>query len=111
MPWRISEGRLHIPWAALSSEMRALFLRHEPSLMERGFLRDDGFTANWEEWASLGALPTTDEEELIADWGSLQEALSEALGISRQDVSVRSVGHVGATGADLSISKIGRAHV
>jgi hypothetical protein len=104
MSWLISDGKLQIPWASLSPDMRARFSRHEPSLMEWGLLGGDAFRATWEEWAQLGALPATDEEELIADWASLQEALSEALEIDRQDVSLRSVGYVGATGADLTLS-------
>src|SRR5947209_5311487 len=104
MSWFISDGKLLIPWDSLSSEVRVRFSRHEPLLQERDLLDGNGLRVAWKEWAQLGALPETEEEELIADWASLQDALSEALGIDRQEVAVRSVGYVGATGAGLTIS-------
>lgn len=104
MSWRISDGSLHLSWASLSPDLRARFSRHEPLLHERGLLIGDILRATWEEWAQLGVVPLTPEDELVDDWASLQDAFSQALSIDRQQVSVRSVGHIGAAGASLRIS-------
>src|SRR5262245_26753362 len=104
MPWSISGGTLHIPWAFLTSDVLSRFSRHEPLLLERGLVQEGAFRATWEEWARLGALPETDEEEYYADWRTLQDALAEALEIDLQVVAVRSVGFVGAGGANVVMS-------
>src|SRR5262245_16886803 len=78
MPWLIIDGVLQIPWDSLASEVRGKLARHEPMLANRRLLHHGALHATWEEWARLGTLPETDEEEFLADWATLQDALADA---------------------------------
>src|SRR5262249_1770823 len=96
MTWRLADGLLHLRWASMPADAYARLARHQDVLAELGRLGEATLEIGWEQWAQLGRLPQTDETELLADWSSLHDVLAEVLGIERQEVEVRSVGHVGA---------------
>src|SRR5262249_6398708 len=100
----IADGVLNIPWASLRPDVRAKFSRHEAALAQWGLLENEVLHATWQQWARLGALPQTDEEEFLAHWTTLQDALADALEIEHQAVQVRGVGFVGAAGASVVIT-------